>query len=213
MRRAVRSRWLAATAVLIAATSAAAQEDEDLVMTPEAFVYCTVCHGIQLMGNAEIDAPRLSEMEAWYVEQQLQAFKKGWRGTHAEDLIGMEMQPMAAALSDDQIVEAAEFASLTRSPLPAATIEDGDVHAGERHYTTCAACHGVNAEGNEALGAPALTGLNDWYLVRQLKNYLSGARGSDPADQYGQQMRASTQLLGNDEAIHDVVKYITSLNQ
>lgn len=212
MKRAVRSRWLAAAAVLIASATVTAQEDEDLVMTPDEFIYCTVCHGIQLMGNAEIDAPRLSEMEVWYVEQQLQAFKKGWRGTHAEDPIGMEMQPMAAALTDEQITDAAAFANQTRSPLPAATI-DGDAGAGQRHYTTCAACHGVRAEGNEALGAPALTGLNDWYLVRQLTNYLSGARGSDPADLYGQQMRASTQLLGNDEAIHDVVKYITSLNQ
>ena len=97
----------------------------------------------------------------------------------------MEMQPMAAALTDKQITEAAEYVGQTRSPSPDSTI-DGDADAGRRHYTTCAACHGVNAEGNEVLAAPALTGINDWYLVRQLQNYRSGARGSDPADIYGQ---------------------------
>ena len=122
----------------------------------------------------------------------------------------MEMQPMAAALTDAQISTAAEYVSRTRSVQPAVTV-DGDAEAGRRHYTTCAACHGVNAEGNEALGAPALTGLNDWYLVRQLVNYREGIRGADPADTYGAQMRASTQLLGDDEAINDVVKYITTL--
>lgn len=201
---------LAAMAVLAVSGATQAQFDEELVVTPEAFVYCTVCHGMQLMGNREIDAPRLSQMEPWHVEQQLQSFKKGWRGKHGEDLIGMEMQPMAAALTDQQIADAAEYVSETRSPIPAPTI-DGDADAGKRHFTTCAACHGVNAEGNEALGAPALTGLNDWYLVRQLANYMNGARGGDPADIYGQQMRASTTLLGNDEAIRDVVKYITTL--
>lgn len=203
-------RRLAAVAVLIVSGVADAQFDEDLVVTPEEFVYCTVCHGMQLMGNREIDAPRLSQMDPWYVEQQLYSFKKGWRGIHSEDLIGMEMQPMAAALTDEQIGDAAEYVSETRSPVPDPTV-DGDADAGKRHFTTCAACHGVNAEGNEALGAPALTGLNDWYLVRQLANYMNGARGGDPADIYGQQMRASTQLLGNDEAIRDVVKYITTL--
>ena len=204
-------RNLAAVAVLTASGTASAQFDGDYVVTPDEFVFCTVCHGVQLMGNREIDAPRLSSMKPWYIEQQLQAFKKGWRGKHGDDLIGMEMQPMAAALTDEQISAVAAYVSRTRSPVPESTIA-GDADAGKRHYTTCAACHGVDAEGKEALGAPALTGINDWYLVRQLENYRSGARGSDPADIYGQQMRASTQLLGDDEAIRDVVRYITTLS-
>lgn len=205
-----RSRWLAVVAALAALNSAFAQDDEDLVVAPDELVFCTVCHGVQLMGNRGLEAPRLSGMDAWYVEQQLQAFKKGWRGKHGEDFVGMEMQPMAAVLTDEQIREAAKFVSETRSPLPPQTIE-GDAEAGKKHYNSCVACHGVDAEGNEALGAPELTGLDDWYLVRQLKNYLDGVRGSNPADLYGMQMRASTQLLGGEEAIRDVVKYITTL--
>ncbi len=204
------SRWLAVVAALAALNAAFAQDDEDLVVAPDELVFCTVCHGVQLMGNRELESPRLSGMDAWYVEQQLDAFKKGWRGKHGEDLVGMEMQPMAAALTEEQIRTAAEFVSRTRSPQPPVTIE-GDAEAGKKHYNSCVACHGVDAEGNEALGAPGLTGLNDWYLVRQLSNYLNGVRGTDPDDIYGMQMRASTQLLGGEEAIRDVVKYITTL--
>ena len=210
MKQTIFSRLVLAVLTLTACNTLLAQDDDDLIVAPDEFVYCTVCHGVQLMGNVNINAPRLSDMEVWYVEQQLHSFKKGWRGTHDGDLVGMEMQPMASVLTDEQIAEAAVFVNRTRSPLPSVTV-DGDADAGRRHYTTCAACHGVNAEGNEALGAPALTGLNDWYLVRQLQNYLSGVRGSDPADNYGMQMRASAQLLGSDEAIQDVVTYITTL--
>lgn len=185
-------------------------EDDDLPIAPDAFVYCTVCHGVQLMGNRNIDAPRLSGMERWYVERQLQAFKKGWRGAHAEDLVGMEMRPMAAALSDEQISAAAEFVHATRSPQPAVTV-DGDAEAGRQLFAPCIACHGANAEGNETLGAPALTGLDDWYLVRQLENYRAGTRGGQPGDIYGMQMRASVGLLRDKQAIHDVVRYITTL--
>ena len=38
----------------------------------------------------------------------------------------------------------------------------GDLKA--RSSLTCQACHGLNAEGNELLGAPPLINQNDWYL-------------------------------------------------
>ena len=205
------SRCLLAALALGAAPLATAEDEEDLVIAPDELVYCTVCHGVQLMGNRNINAPRLSGMETWYVARQLEAFQKGWRGAHADDLVGMEMRPMATALSAPQVAQAAEFANQTRSPAPAASIE-GNAADGQAHYGSCAACHGANAEGNEALGAPGLSGINDWYLVRQLENYRDGRRGVDPADTYGVQMRAATQLLGDDQAIADVVSYISTLN-
>ena len=139
----------------------------------------------------------------------------GWMaapGAAAEDPYGYEMQPMAAVLDDDGIAAAAEFVNATRSPAPAVTIE-GDAEKGRAGYATCAACHGINGKGNEALGSPDLTVTNDWYLVTQLRNFKSGARGSHPADIYGMQMRASVQLLADDEAIADVVSYINTLRE
>ena len=185
---------------------------QEPVIPADEFVYCTVCHGVQLMGNPTLKAPRLSGMEIWYVERQLQAFKDGWRGDHDEDIVGREMQPMAAALSSDQIVEVAEYVAATRSESPMRTIT-GDADKGEMLYGTCATCHGAAAEGNEALGSPALTGLNDWYLATQIKNYLDGSRGRHEEDTWGMQMRRASRVLPNDAAIADVVAYIASLGR
>lgn len=204
-----RIKRLAVTVALLVIGTAAAAQDE-LPVTPEGLDHCTVCHGVQLMGNAIIKAPRLSGMETWYVEQQLENFRKKVRGRHDADPYGYEMQPMGEALSDEQIKAAADFVYATRSPAPPATVS-GDVAKGKRHYSTCAACHGVDGKGNLALGSPDLTVPNDWYLVTQLKNFKSGARGSHPSDTYGMQMRASAGLLPDDDAINDVVAYINTL--
>jgi cytochrome c oxidase subunit 2 len=198
------------TAVAMLALISLVRAEDELRIPADEFVYCTVCHGVQLMGNSIIEAPRLSGMESWYVESQLRAFKKGWRGKHERDVVGMEMQPMAAALTEEQIKEVSAFVAATRSDHPPETI-NGDADRGKAHYSTCAACHGVNGEGNIALGSPALTGQNDWYLVRQLKHFRDGTRGGQPGDTYGMQMRASAGLLSDDEAILDVVKYISTL--
>jgi cytochrome c oxidase subunit 2 len=203
------ARFMLTAVALLALISLVRAEDE-LPIPADEFVYCTVCHGVQMMGNSIIEAPRLSGMESWYVESQLRAFKKGWRGKHERDVVGMEMQPMAAALTEEQIKEVSAFVAATRSDHPPETI-NGDADKGKAHYSTCAACHGVNGEGNIALGSPALTGQNDWYLVRQLKHFRDGTRGGQPGDTYGMQMRASAGLLSDDEAILDVVKYISTL--
>lgn len=197
-------------AVLLLTVSAAAMSEDELPVPAVEFEYCTVCHGVQVMGNEVIQAPRLSGMESWYLERQLHAFKDGWRGTHKKDLIGMEMQPMAAGLSDKQIREVAEFVRLSRSDRPPSTVP-GNARKGEALFRNCAACHGASGEGNEALAAPALTGINDWYLITQLMNYRYGIRGNNPADSYGIQMAAASQLLTDDEAIQDVVKYISTI--
>ena len=183
---------------------------ETPVIAPAKFVYCTVCHGADLKGNRNIEAPRLSGMEAWYVARQLEAFSKGWRGTHETDLPGIEMRPMAEALSATEIQEATRFVAAVSSPGPQPTMQ-GDAARGTSLFQSCAACHGSLAEGNQPLGGPALTTQNDWYLVTQLKNYRNGIRGHQTDDSYGQQMRAAVQLLPDDQAILDVVAYISNL--
>ena len=184
---------------------------EDPVIPADEFVYCTVCHGVQLMGNEVLGAPRISGMDAYYVERQLRSFKEGWRGTHARDATGREMLPMASALADGQIVEAAAFVEATRSDVPVNTIT-GDTAAGEMFYGTCSACHGVAGEGNRELNGPPLAGRNDWYLLKQLQNFRDGVRGTHPQDVYGQQMAAAMMILTDDAAIADVVAYIVTLD-
>jgi cytochrome c oxidase subunit 2 len=207
----MRTAGMLLTAVVMLALTPLVSAEDELPIPADEYVYCTVCHGVQLMGNPIIEAPRLSGMEQWYVERQMLAYKKGLRGVHEADVKGMEMRTMAAALSNDQITEVAAYVADTRSDTPPRTIA-GNVAAGRDHYATCYACHGVNGEGNRATGGPALAGLDDWYLVKQLKDYRDGSRGTHPDDVLGLQMRAATLVfLGDDEAIYDVVSYITTL--
>lgn len=198
--------------ILLCVSGAPVFAENELPIPTDDLAYCSTCHGVQLMGNPILKAPRLSGMESWYIENQLQSFKKGWRGTHEGDVAGMEMRPMAAALSDEQINQAAEYVSATRSALPASSVV-GDIDKGKVLFTTCSACHGQSAEGDPAFGSPMLTTVNDWYLVTQLKNFKSGIRGSRTGDIYGMQMRASTQLLTDEQAIMDVVSYISTLRK
>jgi len=95
----------------------------------------------------------------------------------------------------------------------AGTLAAGDAAKGKTLYATCGACHGQNAEGMEALNAPKLAGQEEWYLVRQLQNFKSGARGSNPKDTYGMQMAPMAQLLTDDQAMADVATYVNSLGK
>lgn len=182
----------------------------DPARTPDGLEYCTVCHGSQLMGNINIRAPRLSDLPPWYIEKQLLAFKQGWRGNHAQDIAGMEMRPMVSELADAKLKQVAVWASQTESPRPVATIT-ADVKAGEQVYQNCLACHGAQAQGNTALGAPALVGLNDWYLITQLKHFRDGIRGSHPDDTQGAQMRAAMSLIKGEQDFANVAAYIHEL--
>lgn len=95
----------------------------------------------------------------------------------------------------------------------ASTLAAGDPVKGKALYATCGACHGANAEGLEALNAPKLAGQEEWYIVRQLENFKSGARGSNPKDTYGMQMAPMAQILPDAQAMADVAAYIKTLGQ
>jgi cytochrome c oxidase subunit 2 len=87
----------------------------------------------------------------------------------------------------------------------------GDPSIGEGQYAVCSACHGAMGEGNVALNAPALAGLQGWYLERQLQYYKDGVRGSHKDDIYGQQMAPMAATLADDDAVRHMVAYIESL--
>ena len=174
--------------------------------------YCIVCHGTEGRGNAAVNAPRIGGMDAWYIERQLLSFRAGWRGTHPDDYHGGEMRPMAMALEDEAAVRAAaEHFAAFDVPKPMQTVE-GDATRGRTLYATCTACHGPEGLGNEALGAPALVGQSDWYMVRQLEHFRAGVRGAADGDTWGAQMAGMSGALADDQAIRDVVAYIDTLD-
>ena len=82
---------------------------------------------------------------------------------------------------------------------------------GERLYAPCASCHGVQAEGNQTLQAPALAGLSADYLSRQLEHFKAGRRGSDPADSIAAPMRAMAATLVDEQAVKAVATYLAGL--
>jgi len=97
--------------------------------------------------------------------------------------------------------------------ISTAQAADGDAFKGESHYAVCAGCHGADGMGLEATNAPRLQGQFDWYLIRQLQNYQSGARGVNKDDTFGTTMRAMAGTLPNEQAIKDVVAYIGTLEE
>jgi cytochrome c oxidase subunit 2 len=123
----------------------------------------------------------------------------------------MQMRPMAMAIGSPEALDNLVAYIGTLPDSPATPTVEGDAAAGQAGYAVCVACHGADAGGNEQLGAPALAGQSDWYLVRQLKNYRQGLRAYVAQDTYGMQMKPMAATLSGDKAVNDVVAYINSL--
>ena len=176
-----------------------------------AYAVCAACHGANGMGNKALNAPKIAGQEPWYLERQLKNFKAGVRGAHPKDPYGMQMRPMALTLANDQAVSdmAAFLSSMPVSKSSESTVK-GDATAGKASYMICQTCHGPKGGGNKALNSPKLTGLQDWYIVRQLKNFKAGIRGTKSGDLFGMQMRPMAMTLANDEAINNVAAYIAT---
>jgi len=175
------------------------------------FDYCLLCHGAAANGNAGILAPKLSDVEPWYLTRQLENFAAGLRGTPGDDASGHEMGPVGMRVKQEgTLPDAVTFIGSLPPKKPAPTIA-GDVAHGRQLYAACTACHGVKGQGNAELQAPALAARSDWYMVTQLKNFRAGLRGADSRDTYGAQMRAIVSSLPDDKAITDVVAYINTL--
>ena len=194
--------WVLATAV------AASGEDRGEIL----FNLCTQCHQENGAGDPVALAPGIAGLGEWYVLSQLKGFRGGLRGTHFDDIPGMRMRPMSLTLRSDEDVEAVAAYVATLPPLtPEPTLEGGDPARGQALYAVCSACHGPDGKGNESVRAPSLVHTGDWYLFSSLKRYQTGARGSNPQDQYGAVMRSMSMTLPDDQAILDVVAYVTQL--
>ena len=97
------------------------------------------------------------------------------------------------------------------SVLAGPVFSAGNLEAGKAAFATCAACHGVNAEGKQALNAPRLAHLSAVYVVAQLQKFKAGVRGGPGASASAQQMAPMAATLADDQAMIDVATYIASM--
>ena len=172
---------------------------------------CSSCHGTQAEGNRVLKAPALSGQSEAYLKRQLKNFQNRVRGEHPEDYLGKSMWGMASVLTESEIDSVS--ASLAKmKPAEIVPTVAGYAAKGKPFYAACGVCHGENAQGNDALNAPNLTVLQDWYLVAQLKKFKGGLRGGDPVlNPVAAQMMPMAMTLPTEEEMEDLALYILNL--
>lgn len=93
-------------------------------------------------------------------------------------------------------------------PLAQASAQDG---RGEKLFGLCTQCHGSAAGGNPAALAPAIAGLDAWYIEAQLAKFRSGVRGMHPQDTGGLRMYPMSLWLASDADAAAVAAYVSQL--
>jgi cytochrome c oxidase subunit II len=73
----------------------------------------------------------------------------------------------------------------------------------------CTVCHGAQGNGNPAIHAPKIAGIEPWYLKRQLTLFRAGHRGTQSGDTTGMAMQPMVLQL-DDAAIDKVVAYVAT---
>jgi len=156
---------------------------------------CTTCHGSD--GRGAPGFPNLADNDWLYggdpktIEQTI---TNGRQGT---------MPPLGAVLGDAGVGEVVAYVlSLSGHDAPADKVAAGK----ERFATICAACHGPDAKGNPALGAPNLTD-DTWLYGGSPETIAKTVR-----DGRSGQMPAHGERLGADK-IHVVAAYVYSLSR
>ena len=202
------SQKLAALILAISALSVSSLAD-DAYQT-----HCASCHGASGAGNPSLGAPNLTLFSNAYLERQLRGFQEGWRDT--TDPYTQTMSAAVGALDAGVVAEA--LLAIDQLPdlrkISVAKPAAGNADRGADLYTAyCSACHGTNAGGNDALGAPTLLGLDARYLARQYRHFSEGRRGFHADDRYGKQMNRLSRSLKDPSLIDDVSAYVAQLSQ
>jgi len=199
-----------ASLLFVCAVAGAASAADDSTRGRELFNNCTQCHGVTGSGSHLALAPAIAGQDVWYVEAQLQNFRTGKRADNTQDLPGLRMRPMSRSIhSDEDVKLVAAYVGSLQSVNPTPELEGGDPQRGALTYNgVCAACHGADGAGNQQMGAPRLRHTNDWYLFSALQRFKAHIRGNNPP--LGPVMQSMAASLADEQAIKDVVAYITT---
>lgn len=74
-------------------------------------------------------------------------------------------------------------------------------------YGYCTVCHGTQGNGNAAIRAPKIAGIEPWYLTRQFERFRAGLRGMHESDAPGMEMRPVAERM-DDATIQAVATYV-----
>lgn len=201
-----------AALALVACSPAAAATKSQAALGKQQYAYCMQCHMPSGGGSRLANAPNIAGLQDWYVKEQIEDFQDGARGGNPDDTQGLRMRPMSRLLTSTADIEAVAAYVSNLPPVQRPPTLGGDIAAGQTTFQqSCASCHGADAMGNEAMGAPRLAGRADWYVARQLDNFRAGIRGTDPRDPHAELMRTIAVTLPNEQAIDNVAAYVASL--
>lgn len=174
---------------------------------------CSACHGPEAQGNAAAGAPRLAGQAEFYLAEQLHQFRDGRRGAHPDDANGALMRATSLGLSDDQINSMAVLLAAMESEFIPEELTGNAEAGGEIYRSTCAACHGVSAQGNAHLGTPNLNVLSYWYTRQQISSYRKGWRGKDSPDNIKAVWMRGIASHVEEDQIQEISIYVQSLRE
>ncbi|TFH88653.1 cytochrome-c oxidase, cbb3-type subunit III [Billgrantia azerbaijanica] len=159
---------------------------------------CAVCHGSNAQGGYGF--PDLTDDEWLYggePDNIVATLRQGRNG----------LMPSWQQLGEENIENVTQFVlSLSGEEHDAAQAESGAA----TYASVCAACHGPDGTGNQALGAPNLT--NDSWLYRQPGQPLEEAIRQTLRNGRNGHMPAQAAYIG-EERVHLVAAYVYSLRQ
>lgn len=78
-------------------------------------------------------------------------------------------------------------------------------------YGFCTVCHGAQGNGNPAIQAPKIAGIQPWYLKQELQRFRGKLRGTQSGDVSGKEMQPVAMQL-NDPAIEAVAAYVSTFS-
>ena len=147
---------------------------------------CSQCHGSDARGSKGF--PNLTDSDWLHGGSAQKISETITAGRHSA------MPPMAAAVgTPDDVKNVAQYV-LSLSGIPSDSVR---TQLGKMKFSACAACHGVDGKGNQALGAPNLTDdvwLHGWG-ESAIVAIINGGKVSDMPGQAGKLTEAQIHVL------------------
>lgn len=170
-------------------------------------------HGIRGADPSDLEGTQMAAMsKTLFDDDVLESV-----AAYINQLPGKAPAPSAAsapapASAAEPAAPAVPAGASTSPAVAAASVAWSGMGAGHLQYALrCLPCHGADAQGNAAYGAPALAGQAADYLTRQLHKFRAGTRGAHPDDVQGHQMAAIVRLLPDEASSRELVQYLSAL--